>query len=162
MDQHQHNRKVVKHKGYENLKEKNETKLKQKKESTTDNSISDNPVANCENIMGLKEWINGERQPDSNDAVYLLCQQLVQLIADDDDINARAHRKKFHARMVEDDRIQQKLCKILPKITYYFEDKIDYFRNLDEIFVALNDKIWNYIGMLLYFDTYYISKCSVI
>ena len=155
MVQHQHNRKVAKHKRYENLKEKNETKLKQKKESTTDNSISDNSIANSD-IMGLKEWLNGGRQADSN-AVYLLGQQLVELIADDDDINARVHRKKFHARMVEDDRIQQKLCKILPKITYYFEDKIDYFRNLDEIFVALNDKIWNYIGMLLYFDTTFQS-----
>ena len=137
MDQHQHNRKVTNYKHYENLKEKNS-------------------VANSENIMGLKEWLNGGTQPDSN-AAYLLGQQLVELIADDDDINARVHRKKFHARMVEDDRIQKKLCKILPKITYYFEDKTHYFRNLDDIMIALNDKIWNYIGMLLYFDTTFQS-----
>ena len=126
--------------------EKNECNSKQKKEASADNSIIDNSDANSENVLHLKEWVNGDGQPDSN-AVYLLSRHLLEIIADDDDdIKAKFLRTKFHYRMVEDDRIHKKLCKIVPKMTYYFEDKTDYFRNLDDIFDALNDKIWNYIG----------------
>ena len=147
-DQLKHNRKVTKHNSYVNSKRKTEGKSKDKNEekvASTDISISDNSLANPENVIDLKEWILEEEEPVTND-VYLLSQELAKIqFFDDDNFDARNLRKQFQNRKAEDDAINKKLKKIVPKITRYYEEKNEYFKNLDEIFDCLNDKIWNYI-----------------
>ena len=59
--------------------------------------------------------------------------------------------------MDEDERLEVKLQKIVDNITQWFQEKTDYFRNLDILFDCLNDKIWNYIGSmaLLWYYLYF-------
>ena len=88
----------------------------------------------------------------------MLSQQLVNIQCDDDDdIDARYFRNKFRQKMDEDERLEVKLQKIVDNITQWFQEKTDYFRNLDILFDCLNDKIWNYIGSmaLLWYYLYF-------
>ena len=117
--------------------EKNKDLKKQEAGTSKKSDILQN---NDEHIANIMFWIQNEVDPSSTDLYYI-----AYIIYDEAHKYAPMLQDDFNERCANKDKNEKKLKKAVQKITDYFEIKMEYIQNLDDVFNCLNNKYWDYI-----------------